>query len=107
MRDPYEELASAIVAKGIQDYYTSAKKMVASAITYLVNGNVGKGTRLFDSFANNRRLYLECKIFLLSDWYMALSVTDGKVVKEKLDAKVSSYGSERLFRETHKTISKH
>lgn len=107
MQNPYAKLASAIVAKGIEDYYKSAKKMVESAITYLVSGRSGKGKRFFDNFAENRRMYQECKSFLLSDWYMQLAVTDGETVKERLDAKVSSYGNERILRETNKAISKH
>lgn len=106
MIEPYHELAAAIVAQGIKDYYQSARKMVDLSISYLLGKDTGKDSRLFVRFENNRRVNQECSVFLLSEWYVALSETNGKAIKERLDAKVSAYGNERLFRETHKTISK-
>lgn len=106
MRDAYQELGSAIVVQGIKDYLLYAKMVVKLSIIYLTEEETGKGNRLITSFSDSRRSYLECRHFLLSEWYEMLSDTNGRAVKEKLDAKVREYGNKRLFNETHKVISK-
>lgn len=106
MRDAYQELGSAIVVQGIKDYLLYAKMVVKLSIIYLTKEETGKGNRLITSFSDSRQSYLECRHFLLSEWYEMLSDTNGRAVKEKLDAKVREYGNKRLFNETHKVISK-
>lgn len=106
MREPYQELASAIAVQWIRDYLESGKMMVNLAISYLIGENVRKEQVLIVRFKENKQKYLESRQFLLSAWYEELSETSGQAVMKKLDAKVREYGNQRILNETYKVISK-
>lgn len=106
MREPYQELASAIAVQWIRDYLESGKMLVNLAISYLIGENVRKEQTLVDRFEENKQKFLESRRFLLSAWYEELSEISGQAVVEKLDVKVREYGNQRILNETYKVISK-
>ena len=106
MREPYQELASAIAVQWIRDYLESSKMLVNLAVSYLIGENVRKEQTLLVRFEENKKKFLESRQFFLSAWYEELSETSGQAVMEMLDVKVREYGNQRILNETYKVISK-